>query len=143
MKRLHTSFLVSAGTAVNKETCLSPVAHLAICHHAMTVADNLRRLRGKRNLSQVELADLAGVSQQLVSQIERGKNVSTKYLPQIAGALGCQPGDIDPSYRVDTALLDDPITLELARAARQLGETERRLLLGAAQGLLDKAREEG
>jgi transcriptional regulator with XRE-family HTH domain len=78
------------------------------------------------------------VSQQLVSQIERGENVSTKYLPQIARALKCQVGDIDPSYLAAEQPTGDPIMQELAHLLEQLDDAERRLLLGAARGLLSR-----
>jgi transcriptional regulator with XRE-family HTH domain len=109
----------------------------------MTVAENLRRLRSAAGLSQARLAEEANVSQQLVSQIERGENVSTKYLPQLARAIGCAVADIDPSYQSDSDLLDDPITRELARLAGKLTDVERRFLLAAAQGIVSQAHGEG
>jgi transcriptional regulator with XRE-family HTH domain len=108
----------------------------------MTVAANLKRLRLDRQLSQGRLAELANVSQQLVSQIERGENVSTKYLPQIAVALNCKVDELDPSYRV-TEPAQDQLIQEIVALASQLSEQERRLLLGAAQGLLSVGRPEG
>ena len=110
---------------------------------AMTVADNLRRLRQAAGLSQMRLAQVANVSQPLVSQIERGENDSTKYLPQLAKAIGCQVSDIDPSYQIGSDTRADPITQELVRLAERLTEAERRLLLAAAQGLLSQPRGEG
>jgi len=65
---------------------------------SMTIAKNLTRLRSKAGLSQSALAKLSGVSQQLISQIERGENVSTRHLPKLANALGVGIGEIDPSY---------------------------------------------
>jgi transcriptional regulator with XRE-family HTH domain len=142
MDCLHTRFLVSPLDAVNKETCLAAVCHGVNLTTVMNVAANLRRYREEAGLSQVELADLAGVSQQLVSQIERGKNVSTKYLPQIAGALRKTVGELDPSYRTGD-VLDNHLVREIAELAAQLSETERRLLLGAAQGLIEAGKAEG
>jgi len=109
----------------------------------MKVAENLRRLRLASGMSQARLAEVANVSQQLVSQIEGGKNFSTKYLPQIARALNAKVGDLDPSYQQENDPLDDPVTRELAKLAQKLGEAERRLLLAAAQGLLAQDRGEG
>jgi len=65
------------------------------------IAENLRRLRKTRKLTQVELADKAGVSQQLISQIESGKNQTTKELPVLAQALGVGVHEIDPAYMPD------------------------------------------
>lgn len=63
-----------------------------------SIGDNLRRLRNASGLSQGSLAALSGVSQQLISQIERGENETTKELPALALALGCRIGDLDESY---------------------------------------------
>lgn len=65
----------------------------------MNLAHNLRQLRLKAKLSQVELADKAGLSQQLVSQIETGKADKTTELPALARALGCFVWDLDEDYR--------------------------------------------
>lgn len=64
----------------------------------MSIAQNLAKLRSRAGLSQGELAKLSGVSQQLISQIEQGKNLSTKHLPKLANALGVGIGEIDPDY---------------------------------------------
>ena len=67
----------------------------------MPIPDNLRRLREERRLSQPRLAELAGVTQQLISQLERGENLTTRKLPQIARALGVQAHEIDENYSPD------------------------------------------
>jgi transcriptional regulator with XRE-family HTH domain len=64
----------------------------------MGIAENLKRLRTAADLSQAGLAKKAGVAQQLISQIESGKNTTTKYLPQIARALGAGVEEIDPQF---------------------------------------------
>jgi transcriptional regulator with XRE-family HTH domain len=69
----------------------------------MPIPENLKRLREERRLSQPRLAELAGVTQQLISQLERGENLTTRKLPQIARALGVQAHDIDESYSFDAA----------------------------------------
>jgi len=66
--------------------------------HPMNVGKNLKRIRKDKGVSQVDLAKAAGVSQQLISQIEGGKNVTTNRLPEIASVLGCEVWDIDPKY---------------------------------------------
>lgn len=65
------------------------------------IAENLKTLRKSKKLSQVQLAELAGVSQQLISQIERGVNQTTKELPVLAQALGVGVYEIDPAYTPD------------------------------------------
>lgn len=69
----------------------------------MTIGKNLAKCRGKAGLSQAALAKISGVSQQLISQIEKDKNTSTKYLPQLANALGVKVAEIDPSYSGPTS----------------------------------------
>ena len=63
----------------------------------MGIPQNLTRLRDAAGLSQLELAQKAKVSQQLISQIERGVNLTTRKLPSIARALGVTITDLDPS----------------------------------------------
>lgn len=66
----------------------------------MGLRENLRRFREERKMSQTALAERAGVKQQLISQIENGKNLTTKsrYLVAMARALNVQPSDLDPLY---------------------------------------------
>ena len=64
----------------------------------MPIAQNLRRLRKAAKLSQEALAKKAGGSQQLISQIEREVNSSTKELPDLARALGVAVDAIDESF---------------------------------------------
>jgi transcriptional regulator with XRE-family HTH domain len=52
------------------------------------VGFNIRRIREDRDLSQEELADLAGLHRAYIGQIERGeKNIGLKNLEKIAKAL--------------------------------------------------------
>jgi len=52
------------------------------------VGFNIRRIREERDLSQEELADLAGLHRAYVGQIERGeKNIGLKNIEKIAKAL--------------------------------------------------------
>ncbi len=55
-------------------------------------------LRRQKFSSQGALADEAGVSQQLIGQIERGEVESSKKLGQIARALGVDPGELDEQF---------------------------------------------
>jgi len=64
----------------------------------MGIAENLLKLRKAARLSQTGLAKEAGVSQQLISQLENGVNVATTKLPDIARALGANVSQIDPNY---------------------------------------------
>lgn len=49
-------------------------------------------------MSQMQLAKAARVSQQLISQLERGDNVTTRKIPAIAKALQVAVSDIDEGY---------------------------------------------
>jgi transcriptional regulator with XRE-family HTH domain len=64
----------------------------------MGIPENLKRLREREGLSQTGLAKKAGVSQQLISQLEREENVTTKKLPEIARALNATIQEIDPNF---------------------------------------------
>jgi transcriptional regulator with XRE-family HTH domain len=104
----------------------------------MGIAENLKRLRAAADLSQAGLAKKAGVAQQLISQIEGGKNTSTKYLPQIARALGASVEEIDPQFG-SLSGADDARSEQLA----QIVEIHRKLAEHPEwqQYLLDQARE--
>ena len=56
------------------------------------VAQNLRRIRRERGLSQEELADLAGLNRNYVGMIEREENAPTvDALEQLSEALNVDP----------------------------------------------------
>ena len=66
------------------------------------VGFNIRRIREERDLSQEELADLAGLHRAYVGQIERGeKNIGLKNLEKIAKAL-----DVGIKILLDTSAYD-------------------------------------
>lgn len=84
----------------------------------MAISDNLKRLRENAGLSQPRLAELSGVSQQLVSQIESGKNATTRKLPQLARALQVSVYEIDPNFMYDPG--SDGESEELSAIYRRL-----------------------
>ncbi|MGH7089836.1 MAG: helix-turn-helix domain-containing protein [Stellaceae bacterium] len=54
----------------------------------VTLADNIRRLRRERGLSQEELADICGLHRTYVGSVERGeRNVTLSSLELLAQAL--------------------------------------------------------
>ena len=63
----------------------------------MSVAQKITEFRKAKGLSQKGLAEESGVSQQLISQIERGINRTTKHIPALARALGKTLQEIDPT----------------------------------------------
>ncbi len=56
----------------------------------------LREWRGRRGLSQKELADAAETQQETVSNLETGKTQRIEFdlLDRLAKALGCKPSDL-------------------------------------------------
>ena len=59
------------------------------------LAQNLRRVRQERGLSQEELADLAGINRNYVGMIERGENAATvDVLEALARALVVEAADL-------------------------------------------------
>lgn len=57
---------------------------------AMSIGDNIRDRRLRRNMTQAELADTVGVTAPMITQIERGtKAPSLPLAAAIAEALGC------------------------------------------------------
>ena len=56
------------------------------------VGQNVRRLRLAKNLTQEQFAELSGLSQQYVSDLERGRrNPTVVTLFELATALGTKP----------------------------------------------------
>ncbi len=56
----------------------------------MNVGENIRRLRVDKKITQSELAEVVGISQAMLCQIERGtKNPSLQIGKEISDALGC------------------------------------------------------
>lgn len=64
----------------------------------MSLAENLRRHRALKTMSQASLAKAAGVSQQSISRIESGTDLTSKHLPKIARALGVPLHELDESF---------------------------------------------
>jgi len=57
-----------------------------------TIAENVRRLRKAKGLSQEELADVSGYHRTYVGGIERGEeNITIAVLEALGGALGVDP----------------------------------------------------
>lgn len=58
----------------------------------MTLARNVRQLRGQRGISQEELAHLAGLHRTYIGSIERSeRNISIDNIAKLASALGVTP----------------------------------------------------
>lgn len=61
----------------------------------MNISENLRRIREERNVKQIELAKAVGISQAMLSQLERGtKNLTVNLAVEIIKALKCDITDL-------------------------------------------------
>lgn len=61
----------------------------------MSVGSNIRRLRENKKIQQKFLAEKAGITQSMLSQIEKGiKNPSLQIGKEIADILGCKMEDL-------------------------------------------------
>jgi len=64
----------------------------------MSIADNIKAKRKARKLTQVELAEKAGITQAVISRLEAGQedNAKLSTLRGLASALGCAVVDLLP-----------------------------------------------
>lgn len=61
----------------------------------MNIGRNIKLMRIKAGLQQVELAEKLGISQSMICQIERGTKACSMQLgAEIAEVLGCKIGDL-------------------------------------------------
>lgn len=68
------------------------------------IGDRIRQIRKERRMTQIELASLANISQTTLSQLESGRNDTSKELPTIAQVLGV---DV---YWLQTGIETSPIS---------------------------------
>lgn len=64
------------------------------------VGNLIRKQRELRELTQFELAALAGVGEKTISRLELGKNMKILTFFTLAKALGVTPNDISPAHFV-------------------------------------------
>lgn len=95
----------------------------------MSVNENIRRLRMARGLMQSELAELIGISQNHLSQIESGKRkASVDIIDRIVNKLDLTYDDIlkkEISVSDNISLIDDDYTAELETVGEKI-KTERK-----------------
>lgn len=90
--------------------------------------NNIAQYRKERGLSQVELADLAGVEQSTISKLERGSDsVTLRTMNAVANALGVDLADLF----IDRSAAE----LMLVEAYRQLSPERQKGWLELAQAV--------
>ena len=75
----------------------------------MGLKENLVHFRTARGWSQQELANRVGVRQNTIAAIETGATTRTKYLADIARALGVTVDELDPPGGTAVADLPPPV----------------------------------
>lgn len=94
----------------------------------MNVAERLKFFRESRNLTKSRLAQLAGVSQSYISDIEAGKkNPTVEVLSRICDALGISLVEFLSGETNETGL--NPETARFAKIVEKLPAEERRALM--------------
>jgi phage repressor protein C with HTH and peptisase S24 domain len=70
-------------------------------HDPRSVGDKIASARAQRGWSQSELASQSGVSQQLINKLEAGLVQRSKFIPEIARALGVKAHELDPRFLME------------------------------------------
>lgn len=100
------------------------------------LGDFIRQHRERANLSLRRLAERAGISNPYLSQIERGiRNPSAEILSRLSRALEISANTLYTRAGLIDDLDETPTILEAIDADKQLGPTEKRLLLDMYQAL--------
>ena len=103
----------------------------------MPVADNLRNLRKRRKLTQRELSDLSGVSQQAISFIENGRNTPNEgTLQLLAKALDSSVAELTGEPVSPAARAASAEELHLLALFRCLNPEGRSRLIEQAEDLV-------
>lgn len=67
------------------------------------IGNNLRRIRSKRGITQIDLSKITGITNAYISKVENGikKNPSSIILNKLAKALNCSTNDLTNKYNSD------------------------------------------
>lgn len=97
----------------------------------MDMADRLKARRKQMGLTQAQLAIKAGLTQQMIQQLETRKVLTTGKLVQLADALGVRPQWLESGDgpMIDSITADEREFLEDYRAMDEAGKEAARLLL--------------
>ncbi len=85
--------------AVNLELGIDKRARAKVDNYREQVGNAIRRRREKLNMTQEELAKLAGIPQSHVSRLEQGRHAPTHItVKRLAKALKTRPAKLDPGF---------------------------------------------
>lgn len=100
----------------------------------MDIDKRVKRLRESKGLTKTRLAELSGVSQSYISDIEAGKKKPTvETLAKICSALGISlPDFLADEYKVD------PDALYLSSLMKGMSEEERKALINYIQATMKR-----
>lgn len=98
----------------------------------MSIGERVREVRKRCHLTQVQLAELIGTSQQALASIESGETQNTSYLLSIARSLNVDPfwlesGVEESDFRRGISLTNEE--LKLVTTYRQLSTSNQTLAL--------------
>jgi len=121
-----------------------------------TLYERIRKIREEKRLSQADVERTTGLRRQYLSRVENGRTMpSIETLEKLAGALrvplyrlfydGAKPisafkGWTKPKATTRTIMAHDSGTMQLLRLVCKLKDSDRRLLLAAAQKLVQLQR---
>lgn len=92
----------------------------------MTIGERIKKIRQEKGLSQKELGEKLGVSQQMIGQWETGKaNPKIETLIKIAEALDCEVSDIDENIIVHRHTVKFELTPEDIERYKKDAEAEK------------------
>lgn len=130
-----TGEYVLSGNRVNYYRCLTGYKQGCTVQPMTTLGDRLKQARRKARLTQQQLEARSGVSQQMISKLERGGSDETAGIVRLAMALGVSPewlefGEEGRTFTGTGIQATDPAPLtgdelEAIRHVRNLTPTQR------------------
>lgn len=103
----------------------------------MSLSERLKLPRKQAGMTQVQLAELVGVSQPVITDLEAGKASGSSHIVKIASALGVDPHWLDSGQaesNVDNKNLNKR-EIALLTHFRLLGETDKKVVERIASSL--------
>ena len=104
-------------------------------HHIMKLAEKISTLKKAKSLSQLDLANLTGISKDAISKYERGEaNPSVDYAKRIADALGVSLDFLVNEDEKENILDND--TLNRIKEIQKLPANEKDKILSVVDALV-------